>query len=253
MLVMGLYFTVTGHFDDSGNENGGDAKLLADAFDTEDFSDDARGFAEAYIQAHGGRAALAAIESIRMHGEIRTGGETLEFTILKKRPNRIRTSYTAGATRQTYGYGAEGAWSRLTVGSETITQPADAMPDTSYGRGAFFGELLDACLRDPSLLELIVRDSWQGQPCWRVELAGTGASGLRYFVAVDSLLPLASTVRESGTGKSLTVFTDYRQVGALPLAHRVVTRAAQGETLLVIQTVTFNVGLPDSIFEPQRN
>jgi len=60
-------------------------------------------------------------------------------------------------------------------------------------------------------------------------------------------------VRGSGTGEALTGFSDYRRAGALPLAHRVVTQGAEAETLLVIQTVTLNVGLPDSIFEPQSD
>ena len=213
---------------------------------------------DGYIDATGGRAAWAALTSIRGMGHIVLAGMPIEgrFVVYQTVDayrlgvDMFQVSETADvvATRQVTVRKGDTAWRSMNGGPATALS---AIEQADLMRKKAFNPLLNAAERYASMIvagtELI-----DGAPCFRLALDPVDQAAPmehRWFdVATGLQTKFAQTPR--GGGLTAEVFlSDYRQVGRVKLHHRMVVSSVGASMERTFDAMQTNVTIDDCLFE----
>jgi outer membrane lipoprotein-sorting protein len=217
-----------------------------------------------YIDALGGRAALAAHNSVRMTGTQTTdAGPPRKATRELKRPNKLRIEDALPNATQTLAF--DGQTACATVMANRVAAAFNFFELTGESAKGYRlladmdGPLVDWRNKGYQI-ELVGREDVDGRPAYKLKLTYGGASegGCEYyFLDAESFLPIRVTSMGKGEGgpqpESDTTYGDYRSVDGVMVAHSMRRDSGgPGEGASVEEytweKVEFNVDLPDERF-----
>lgn len=202
----------------------------------------AREIIDRYIEASGGREAMARHESRRAVGRISMPAQGVEgdVEIFAARPALMRLRMTIpGVGEIQSGYDGKVAWSlnpltgpMLMQGKALEQTKADADFDSSLHPDTLY-----------KLLETVEKTTFEGRPAYKVRAVRTnGDEDFEYYDAENGLLLGAEVTRESPMGpvKATHVTSDYKDFGGVKIASRVAQRLMGTEQVITISQIEFD-------------
>lgn len=94
-------------------------------------------------EANGGESAIEEVRSLRLHGTIERDGEVYDFTLVKKRPEKVRISVMWKQRSIETGYDGETAWQKVEgPGGYSVEELTGPGRDSVIAQSDFDGVLL---------------------------------------------------------------------------------------------------------------
>ncbi|MBV8593395.1 MAG: hypothetical protein JOZ27_03730 [Caulobacteraceae bacterium] len=208
-----------------------------------------------HIAARGGAAALKALGSVRLDGEILQQGIKLGFEQRARRPNLIREDVSIqGMTIVQATDGAQ-AWQ---------IQPFQGRKDAENMSADESKDLIEDSDLDTALInyrakgsraELLGQDDIDGSPAWKVRITEKSGDQLTYYLDTDTLMVIRLEARRFIRGQekvTVSDYGDYEKVGGVyfPFAIDSGPKGAPDDQRqqLVVTGAQANPTLDDAIF-----
>jgi hypothetical protein len=202
---------------------------------------------DSYLKAIGGKKRVAAIRDATYEWEIHLKDRTMGIARTQtKTPSSVRAELifgngqiiSAANPRSAWTHGLDGKLHTLTD-AEAAAARLQAVLDASH--------LLD--VKKSNVLSR-VNSSRTAEPAYVVEFSLRSGARLRYLFSPNTKLLISI---EDDARKTITRFEDYRSEGNILEPHRVnIDSGGTGELTFVLQRVSYNTGIADSIFDPPR-
>ena len=212
---------------------------------------DPKTFMSTYLSVNCNSDLLRRTQSIRVTGTIERDGLSENFTLIKKRPNKMRITIKRGSQEIIFGVSAETVWQCIRApgqedqfarieGEEAVEWAAqsrffDWIISTSQGRGEIAG---------------IEVDQWAGNDCLKVRVIDTNGNIYAIFIDPQTFYPLAER-KTSPDGKIIeTIFKEYRNIDGLPTPFQLtISRDNKILSKIQLNNSALNVGLLSELFE----
>lgn len=185
-----------------------------------------------YVQAIGGRAALARLNSRHMVGETSAAGETIQFESFNARPQKMVLVMKMNGGTITTGYDGQTAWQRSSNGGPRLV--TERMELRQILDNAQFDRNLDPAVSSATMTTVGER-TVEGRACWEVKTVSPhGVEATSCFDKETGLL----IGRRSREGSEIgeidvdAVISGYRDFDGVKMPTRIVT------TLMGQQMVT---------------
>jgi outer membrane lipoprotein-sorting protein len=217
------------------------------------FPQTAQDILEKMIEAQGGRSALEKIQDTKLTGymEMVQMGLGGSLTTYQKEPNKLRMDATVQGTVVTQSFDGETAWM-----TNPLTGMVEKMPPVlaeDFGRSALGN---DAFL-DPEKFKitytLVGKELIEGREYFI--LLQNFSDGFEARLLIDSetfLIYKTKTTSKNERGEDVeieTIFSDYKNIDGILIAHTLVTFQENSEFMrMTITDVEFNTGLEDVWF-----
>ncbi len=203
--------------------------------------------------ANGGMETIESVTNLRVLGEVETSGETYDFLLLKKRPNKIRIRLMMKGRVIETGFDGERGWRRLrNSGNEQVFFLSEEALAAANLDLDFDGPLIGEPMPGTSLrfagIERIGRvDSF-------VIEVEDAASVTRHFVDSRTFRELRSVRRPLEDGQpgeaTITEYFEYKRHGTIWFAERVERELPGGEREVIrVRQVEMDPGVLDMAFE----
>jgi hypothetical protein len=211
-------------------------------------------FVQAFIEANGGREKLDQLQSVRSVGTFESGGQSVPFRTIKRRPNRSITTLVMPDYDLSFIVNGDLVWQRV---AQPNAEPTDEMKegreaDAMRELGHFFDPLMDTVLNSPEDIVSIMPNIWEGQPCLTLEFRSVSrGTSARVFIDPNSMTPIMRVEDFGGRSKREVFYSDYRPVdGGMLEPYRVETYIDDKlQNRVIVESVRANVGVIASIFE----
>lgn len=201
----------------------------------------ARQVLDRYIEAVGGRAALAGQQyrTTRAEMSMPAMGMTMTMETYAARPNKMAMRMEApGLGEIRSGYDGQVGWSLNPMAGPSVMQGREleqaarqADFESSYNFEKFF-----------PTMETVGRIEMNGEPCWNVRLVtSTGDTTHQCFSVASGLLVGGTATASSMMGEMETTVLvhDYRDFGGVKIPTRTVTQVGGQEVVLTVKEVSF--------------
>ncbi|WP_400078829.1 outer membrane lipoprotein-sorting protein [Winogradskyella sp. R77965] len=217
---------------------------------------------DTYIENIGGQDAWNKVESVKITGIGKQGGQDYPFvaTFMKDGRSNI-TIEIPGASMVYQAFDGETAW-----GMNFQTQKAEALDsESSLNMKSESKDNVEIFLNYKEKgysVDLLEKTTWEGTEVNKIKLTKTPmmVDGKEeenteiYYFDTENNVPIASeAVVKSGPAKGATaqtIMTDYQEVDGLYLAHTLIEKFnGQTQLEMVYKTVEFNTEVDDSIFK----
>ncbi|MEM9556347.1 MAG: hypothetical protein AAGC60_18975 [Acidobacteriota bacterium] len=190
------------------------------------------------IEARGGRDAWKAIEAVRLEGTASFGEDDATFTVVFKRPGRMKMTVDTGSGLMVQAYDGTTAWQTMPMMGKTQVQVLeDGQRDAVVRQADFEGPLID--WRDKGhTVTYAGPGEVEGVPAHRLEVDLGGGVSTIYLDAESfrELQVIGEAETPLGAVKTTVRYDDYREVGGILLAHEI-TYSTEGSP--ITQTVRF--------------
>lgn len=210
---------------------------------------------ERYYEAVGGLEAWDAVESLKATGTITLGqGMQAPFTVLSKRPKKVRIEFEVQGMEGVQAYDGETAWMFMPFGGQTEPQKMSGSQATNLQEEADFDGPLMGWEEEGHEVTLMGKDTVDGTAAYRLDVKRANGRVQRYYLDAEYFLPIKITGTREIQGAEVEYETDlgdYKQVGALMMAHSIESSPAGGSgggQSVRIDSVELNHTVPDSVF-----
>jgi hypothetical protein len=206
------------------------------------------------LNAQGGSAALAKIQSMRVQGHIETLKETIPFTLVRKKPNYVRLTLDYPQGNFVIAYNGTVVWSRLAGASyKDVTLVTGEDAENFKLNAPFFGYLLEPA-RYNTQIKTIEWSTWEKQTLLKIKVHTNDSEPIEYYLEPESYRVVRMVFNEIVDGKKIlrdSRFTDFRSIGTLNEAyHTEVITDGKRETTQIVKTFELNPGVLDTSFNP---
>jgi len=203
-----------------------------------------------HVAARGGKQAWAAIDSLRITGDLASFSVHDAFTLQRKRENKFYLDHTQNGKRVIIAYDGHEAW----------------WDNAWYGPGAraMTGADLAMALRETDFVtpffdyrergwkvELLGEKEFEGTPAIAVALTRDDGQTETWYLDPQTYLEVARTSPGSDFGRPLeqrTFYDDFRQVGAVKVPYYVDTQWYTRERIMRVAKVELNAPIDDGLF-----
>ena len=202
---------------------------------------------DSYLKAIGGKKRVAAIRDATYEWQIQLKDQTMGIAKTQtKVPSSVRTELSFGNGQVISAANGRSAWINGLDGKFRTLTDAEAA-------AAKLQAILDASrlvdVKKSNVLARVVSvTQFESGPTYVVEFSLRSGVRLRYWFSHSTKLLVSI---EDEARKTVTRFADYRSEGNVLEPHRMsINNGGTGELTFVLQRASYNVGLPDSIFDP---
>jgi len=180
-----------------------------------------------HVAAIGGRAGIAAVDSLKATGVVRAGGRELSFEMLAQRPNRVRIETRSDGKSLVQGWdGAAPPW-RFEPEKSPLAQPMPEAEARAFAGDAEFDDPLIGGRARGYTLDYAGELDWQDRPVWRVLVTRLGEPAFSLLVDRETYFIVARvSARPRPTGAPVPIeerYSDFRPVGGVILPFRIET------------------------------
>lgn len=215
-------------------------------------------FRLAYLRANGGEERLQRLQSVRSSGVFESGGQSLPFFSLKRRPDQSLTTLTFPSYELSYGVDGDVVWQRVTpIGGESVYELKTGDEAEALGQmGEFFDPIMRVLLFDDGMIERLSPSNWQGAPAVKVEFqTEDGYIKAAAYVEIKHMRPLARIEKFTDGKERKVLYSDYRSVGGMQEPYLVETFIDDVlQSRVVIAKSQINVGAVASLFQfPEKS
>ncbi len=174
-----------------------------------------------YLEARGGAAKLAAIQSLRMTGELEMGDSDGSLVIEIKRPAKVRSELTLDGVVAVQACDGKSAWGIPPGG--TPQRLPEAMAEDVATRADIEGPLVDYAAKGYQV-ELAGERELDDGKAYDLKLSRKNGDVDDYFLDAKSFLLVRSESRRKVQGRELvaeTTLDDYEKVGGVLFPHTI--------------------------------
>ena len=215
---------------------------------------DVAAFRAAYIEANGGEQKLEQLRSVLSSGLFESGGTTVEFRTIKRRPDQSITTLKMPDYDLSFIVDGDLVWQRVEqpelepVDTLKTGREAEAMRDMGY----FFDPLMDAIINSPESIVSIIPNRWEGaySLLLQLEMERRGIAA-RVYIDPVSLTPMARIEDFADGQQRKVIYNDYRAIdGGMREPFEVATYLnGEMQNRVTIERCIANPGILGKIFE----
>lgn len=206
-----------------------------------------------YAQRLGGQGALSDMDSIRLRLNIqRDSGDSVQMTVLKKRPDRVRIMFAQQGFNITQAFDGQTAWVRQQGQNVDRIRPMDPVEAERFIRDAPIEHVLLHADRVGAELKMIGRVRHQNRPCY--EIHALFANGDHYELLIDAEEFVDRRItrviqRESGSTRTDIIPSRFEYISGILFALRYIYFIdGQRDSVVDVKEAIVNPGLLDDIF-----
>jgi len=216
---------------------------------------------EKHVEAMGGWRNWSEVESIRLSGTIERGGQTVDFVIIKKRPNQIRATITVPvpgkedeALQVIRAHDGDSAWTatRLAGAPNLKKEPLDSADAASLSEDAGPLPPLIKRWRAGTPLEYLGVETLEGKPVHHLRTIPEASDGERqsfYLSSEDFFLRKTETLGPDGELLSATRYSVYRpKAGIMVPTDVVIDSPTTGRSRMRTESTEIGVGIYEEYF-----
>lgn len=216
---------------------------------------------ESYYEAIGGLDAWKEVVSCQMRGRmVLPQSVEAPFTLTYQRPLRSRFEVTLEGMTRIQAYDGETAWAIVPFAGSTEPQimQEEYIP-LMREQADFTGPLIDWEAKGHQI-ELVGKEDLDGPEEHHLKVTLDNGNIRHFFLRGEDYLPgrIEATTEFMGQKVDVeTIFSDYREVGDVVMAHAIRTgpRGAPEGQVLTIETIELNIDVSDDFFsmpEPEE-
>lgn len=196
------------------------------------------------------------LQTLILKGTYQDNGKKLQITTIRKTPNKLRYEYELGGIKTIIAFNGENGWQRR--------EKEDLLSIRDYEAGDFDWLKLNANFQtfllrafagEPGITLSLLEDVEEDGRVMHVILAATDSDlKIKYFLnSVSFYLERLDVLSPDGSILEGTVYSDYRIVDGIPLAHQKQTTKATGEILTYNwDTIEVNPTVYSFVFEKPK-
>ena len=212
---------------------------------------DRKTFMAAYLSVNCKSGLLRSTQTIRAAGTIESGGENSSFTLIKKRPDKMRFKIKRGSQEIIFGVSADTVWQRIRAPQQedqfARIEGEEAAAWVAQTR--FFDRIISANQGEGEIVEIEV-EQWAGNDSIKVGVIDTYGNIYEIFVDPQTLYPLAERQTLPKGGITETIYSDYRDVDGLPTPFQLaISKDSKVVSKIQLNNSALNVGLLSKLFE----
>ena len=212
---------------------------------------DTETFMAAYLSVNCKADLLRSTQTIRAVGTIESGGDSLSFTLFKKRPDKMRFTIKQGPQEVIFGVSANTVWQciRAPQQEDQLARIEGEEAATWVSQARFFDWIISASQGEGEIVGIEV-EQWTGDDSLKVRVIDDYGNTYAIFIDPQTLYPLAERLTLPNGKVTETTLNDYRDVGGMPIPFQLNT-SSDGESVSKIQlnNVTLNAGILSHLFE----
>ena len=206
---------------------------------------------ERSLEARGGRAALAAVETVRMTGSIAMGEQDVPIVVEMKRPARFRVEITFQGTPSVQAWDGAQAWGIPPMALDAESLPAEAGRQLA-DQADFEGPLVEPAAKGHRV-ELAGRARVGDRDAWKLRVTRKGGDVEHFYLDATSCLPVRVESRRTVRGAEVeaeTELADYREAGGVlwPFTIRNSARGRPEKQAIAFRRIEVNVPIDDGRF-----
>jgi hypothetical protein len=213
---------------------------------------DPKTFMAAYLSVNCKPDILRRTQTLRVTGTIERDGLSETFTLIKKRPNKMRFLVKQGLKEITFGANAEIVWRcvrspELQEVNYVRIEGDEALQWKKQTR--FFDLIISASQGEGQILE-IEGDQWAENDSLKVRVMDAYGDTYVIFIDPQTLHPLAERHTRPDGKITETIFKDYRDVDGLPTPFQMsILHDNDAVSKIMINSAAINSGLLSELFE----
>jgi outer membrane lipoprotein-sorting protein len=207
------------------------------------------------IAAQGGMARLKAIQSMRMTGDVVSGGMQAGFTQVFKRPVKMRLDISVQDLTLTQAYDGQNGWQLVPFTGKKSPEPMSADDLKQVQQSADFdGPLMDYKQKGNNI-ELAGKEKIEGTNAYHLIVTLKNGNIENMYLDADTFLEFKSVARTTNRGTAIDLETtvgDYKEVEGVmfPFSIEQHPVGSQGPgQKITVKKIELNVPLEDSIFK----
>ena len=213
---------------------------------------DPKTFMAAYLSVNCKPDLLRRTQSLRVAGTIVRDGLSETFTLIKKRPDKMRFLVKQGLKEITFGANAEIVWRcvrspELQEVNYVLIEGDDALQWIKQTR--FFDLIISASQGEGQILE-IEGEQWAEKDSLKVRVMDAYGDTYVIFIDPQTLYPLAERQTRPNGKMTETIFNDYRDLDGLPTPFQLtISQENNAVSKIQINSAAINPGLLSKLFE----
>lgn len=207
-----------------------------------------------YIQAMGGRAKLAAIQTVRATGRF-NGGGGFEADVVDeaKRGNKVRHEFMIQGFTAVQAYDGKNGWRINPFGGK---KDAEAMGEDQLKQIAeesdFGGPLIDYVAKGHKI-EFVGREDFEGSDAFKLKVTLSNGTVKHYFLDVDYYIPIKVETTQIIRGTEVEfeeILGNYKQVDGVyfPFSVESGAKGSQNRQVVTYSKIEVNVPIDDARF-----
>jgi hypothetical protein len=205
-----------------------------------------------YLKAIGGKKRVAAIKDTSFEWAVMEQGQSVgNIQVRTKAPAAVRVDVRAGSVESTNAVNSSTVWEEVSL--DASNRKVQTLTGVDANVAKIESLLLASRFVNYKKLNLLARtvmlDETGGEPAYVIEFSSRNGARLRCWFGQSSKLLL-----KIERGKTYSQFADYRAEQGILEPHRMEGNSiapGNGQTL-VLQSVRYNTGLSDALFDPPR-
>ena len=200
-----------------------------------------------------GQDNLLKINSQEVTGKILQSGIEIPFTQMAKRPDKVRMQGTFQGLTFIQTYNGKEGWSINPFAGVTDPQPMsdDELKSVRY-QSDMDGMLWNAKEKG-STISFEGKEDMEGTSCFKIKLVTKEGDAFTYYIDSDSYIMIRANSKVKIMGndsESDQYFGNYMQIDGIAVPGKVDTKInGQLAITMVFDSVKFNIGLEDTIFD----
>jgi hypothetical protein len=205
-----------------------------------------------YLKAIGGKKRVAAIKDTSFEWAVMEQGQPVgNIQVRTKAPAAVRVDVHAGSVESTNAVNSSTVWEEVSLNNDAANKKVQTLTGVDANVAKIESLLLASRFVNYKKLNLLARtvmlDESGSEPAYVVEFSSRNGARLRCWFGQSSKLLL-----KIERGKTHSQFADYRAEQGILEPHRMEGNSialSNGQTL-VLQSVRYNTGLSDALFDP---
>ena len=213
---------------------------------------DPKTFVAAYLSVNCKPDLLRRTQTLRVAGTIERDGLSETFTLIKKRPNKMRFLVKQGLKEITFGANAEIVWRCVRSPGQQEANYVRIEGDEALQwikQTRFFDLIISASQGEGQILE-IEGEQWAEKDSLKVRVMDAYGDTYVIFIDPQTLYPLAERQTRPNGKTTETIFNDYRDLDGLPTPFQLtVSQENNAVSKIQINSAAINPGLLSKLFE----
>jgi outer membrane lipoprotein-sorting protein len=204
------------------------------------------------IEATGGLEKITSVQSVKFTGKFLAQGMEFPFTMIQKRPSKMRIEAEIMGSTMVQCYDSDNGWGINPMTGSTAPQPMSGMEEMSFKLQADMdGPLVDYAAKGYTV-EYLGEDEVEGTAVYKLKLDTNNGIVMNIFFDKEYFLNIKSSNAikvDENEFETQTYPSDYQEVEGMVQPFAIETR--DGDTVLnqvMMEKVEYNIEVDDSIF-----
>lgn len=181
-------------------------------------------FMTAYLAANCKSPLLENTQTIRVTGTLQSSENSEEFTLIKKRPDRMLFTIDRQSYQITHGVSGKTVWRRIRP-TKHVDQLSKIEGDEASewrSQARFFDRIIEAHLGKGSIITIELAD-WKGSECLKARIQAPDKKTVDTFIDPLTMHPIADRQQLPDGSTQQVEFYDYRDVDGMPIPFQMTT------------------------------